>query len=153
MYLNNYHTFDLTWDVDILYLSLAITFRYHSGGSMKLNACILLLAHMVYLHNSTIYTGLTLYKSTWHHSLNNPLITPLIIPLLPEEPSSFPEFLLLIWNPSFACGAIPVHSGPRLLVNWPLPPSSVPPHSHFLPNGSPFQLCALLRWHRDLDFT
>jgi hypothetical protein len=23
--------------------------RYHSGGSMKLNACILLLAHMVYL--------------------------------------------------------------------------------------------------------
>jgi hypothetical protein len=23
--------------------------RYHSGGSMKLNACILLLSHMVYL--------------------------------------------------------------------------------------------------------
>jgi hypothetical protein len=23
--------------------------RYHSGGSMKLNACILILAHMVYL--------------------------------------------------------------------------------------------------------
>jgi hypothetical protein len=23
--------------------------RYHSGGSMKLNACILFLAHMVYL--------------------------------------------------------------------------------------------------------
>ncbi len=23
--------------------------RYHSGGSMKLNACILVLAHMVYL--------------------------------------------------------------------------------------------------------
>jgi hypothetical protein len=26
-----------------------ICVRYHSGGSMKLNACILLLAHMVYL--------------------------------------------------------------------------------------------------------
>jgi hypothetical protein len=25
------------------------TVRYHSGGSMKLNACILLRAHMVYL--------------------------------------------------------------------------------------------------------
>ena len=25
------------------------TVRYHSGGSMELNACILLLAHMVYL--------------------------------------------------------------------------------------------------------
>jgi hypothetical protein len=23
--------------------------RYHSGGSMKLNACILILVHMVYL--------------------------------------------------------------------------------------------------------
>jgi hypothetical protein len=23
--------------------------RYHTGGSMKLNACILILAHMVYL--------------------------------------------------------------------------------------------------------
>jgi hypothetical protein len=27
----------------------AATVRYHSGGSMKLNACILFLAHMVYL--------------------------------------------------------------------------------------------------------
>jgi hypothetical protein len=26
-----------------------VILRYHSGGSMKLNACILLLAHMVYL--------------------------------------------------------------------------------------------------------
>jgi hypothetical protein len=26
-----------------------LTVHYHSGGSMKLNACILLLAHMVYL--------------------------------------------------------------------------------------------------------
>ncbi len=30
-------------------LPLIITVRYDSGGSMKLNACILLLAHMVYL--------------------------------------------------------------------------------------------------------
>ncbi len=28
---------------------LLIPVRYHSGGSMKLNACILLLAHIVYL--------------------------------------------------------------------------------------------------------
>jgi hypothetical protein len=28
---------------------LAICVRYHCGGSMELNACILLLAHMVYL--------------------------------------------------------------------------------------------------------
>ncbi len=36
--------------------------RYHSGESMKLNACILLLAHMVYLspkHNSLISTKYT----------------------------------------------------------------------------------------------
>ncbi len=26
-----------------------VSVRYHSGGSMELNACILLLAHMVYL--------------------------------------------------------------------------------------------------------
>jgi hypothetical protein len=64
------------------------------------------------------------------------LITPWWIPLiiipLPEEPSPVPESLLLTWNPSFACGATPVHSGPRLLVNWP-PPSPFPPHSLFLP--------------------
>jgi hypothetical protein len=29
--------------------SAYLTVRYHSGGSMKLNACILFLAHMVYL--------------------------------------------------------------------------------------------------------
>jgi hypothetical protein len=71
----------------------------------------------------------------------SPLITPwwipLIIPLLPEEPSPVPESLLLTWNPFFACGAIPVHSGPRLLVNWPLPPSSFPPHPHFPPQWFP----------------
>jgi hypothetical protein len=34
-----------TYDVN----GAVITVRYHSGGSMKLNARILLLAHMVYL--------------------------------------------------------------------------------------------------------
>ncbi len=36
------------WHDEIAALS-AILVRYHSGGSMKLNACILLLAHIVYL--------------------------------------------------------------------------------------------------------
>jgi hypothetical protein len=39
-----------------------------------------------------------------------PLVVPLVIPLYLESPSPFPEPLLL------ACGTIPVHSGPRLLV-------------------------------------
>jgi hypothetical protein len=30
-------------------ISAIVVVRYHFGGSMKLNACILLLAHMVYL--------------------------------------------------------------------------------------------------------
>jgi hypothetical protein len=30
-------------------IKLVLTVRYHSRGSMKLNACNLLLAHMVYL--------------------------------------------------------------------------------------------------------
>jgi hypothetical protein len=30
-------------------VELILDVRYHSGGSMELNACILLLAHMVYL--------------------------------------------------------------------------------------------------------
>ncbi len=29
-------------------MTVMMTVRYHSGGSMKLNACILILAHMVY---------------------------------------------------------------------------------------------------------
>ncbi len=33
----------------ILCPKLNVTVRYHSGGSMKLNACILVLAHMVYI--------------------------------------------------------------------------------------------------------
>ncbi len=34
---------------NLVVLSLKETVRYHSGGSMKLNACNLLLSHMVYL--------------------------------------------------------------------------------------------------------
>jgi hypothetical protein len=44
--------------------------------------------------------------SIWRNPLTNSLITPLV-----------PESLLLTWNPSFLCGAILVHPGPRLLVN------------------------------------
>jgi hypothetical protein len=64
----------------------------------------------------------------------HPLLTPLVI-----SPCQFPfvpETLLLTWNPSFLCGAILVHPGPRLLVNWP-----PPPHSNFPPpRVSPNQL-------------
>ncbi len=103
--------------------------------------------------------NITRYIQSWQHMRAHgtvPLITPwrnpLIIPPLPEEPSLVPKSLSLTWNPSFACGATPVHSGPRLLVNWP-PPSPFPPHSPSpLPNGSPFQLCDLLRRHHNLDF-
>jgi hypothetical protein len=59
-----------------------------------------------------------------------PLVAPLVIPLCLENPSPVPEPLLLTWNPSFACGGIPVHSGPRLLVYWP-PPVPLPSPSSF----------------------
>jgi hypothetical protein len=36
-------------DFQRIKLFLYLIVRYHSGGSMKLNACILILAHMVYL--------------------------------------------------------------------------------------------------------
>jgi hypothetical protein len=41
---------------------------------------------------------------------------PLVNPLCLENPSPVPDSLLLTWNPSLACCAIPVHPGPRLLV-------------------------------------
>ncbi len=65
-----------------------------------------------------------------------------MIPPLPRESLPVPESLLLTWNPSFACGATPVHSGPRLLVNWPPPPPFTPhslsrsptvPHFNYVP--------------------
>ncbi len=66
-----------------------------------------------------------------------PWTIPLIIPPLPEEPSPVSGSLLLTWNPSFACGATPVHSGPRLFVDWPLTPYPFTPHSHFPPQPVP----------------
>ncbi len=39
---------DMDEDVD-MNVDVDISVPYHSGGSMKLNACILVLAHMVYL--------------------------------------------------------------------------------------------------------
>ncbi len=122
------------------------TVRYHSWGSMKFNARILHLVYMVYLkpkHNSLLawhtHSQHDMYKvgimSEAHGTI--PLIIPLVLPLCLESPSPVPDSLLLTWNPSFACGAIPVHSGPRLLAYWP-PPYPFPSHSLFpLPNGSP----------------
>jgi hypothetical protein len=43
------------WNISVSYkMKILVKFqfayvRYHSGGSMKLNACILILAHMLYL--------------------------------------------------------------------------------------------------------
>jgi hypothetical protein len=62
-----------------------------------------------------------MYRLTILSIWRNPLITPLV-----------PKFLSLTWNHSFLCGAILVHPGPRLLVNWP-PPSPFPPYSLFPP--------------------
>jgi hypothetical protein len=57
---------------------------------------------------------------------------PLITPLVPEP-------LSLTWNPSFLCGAILVHPGPRLLVSWPPPPHSLfPPPTVPQSNYAPF---------------
>ncbi len=36
-------------DANLTTILTVLIVRYHSGGSMKLNACILLLAHKVYL--------------------------------------------------------------------------------------------------------
>jgi hypothetical protein len=39
---------NFSWSLDIEEGRVKVV-RYHSGGSMKLNACILLLTHMVYV--------------------------------------------------------------------------------------------------------
>jgi hypothetical protein len=46
-YLEMAHTLEST--IGSSMSSETTTVHYHSGGSMKLNACILILAHMVYL--------------------------------------------------------------------------------------------------------
>jgi hypothetical protein len=45
---HGYAAFTGTWTSSMC-LPMLMSVRYHSGGSMKLNACILLLADMVYL--------------------------------------------------------------------------------------------------------
>jgi hypothetical protein len=67
---------------------------------------------------SMIYTHLARYIQDWHYwrRMHNPLENSLDTPICPEIPSPVSGPLLLTWNPSFACGAIPVHSGPRLLA-------------------------------------
>ncbi len=72
---------------------------------------------MVYMYRLTI---LSIRRSL--------LITPLV-----------PKSFSLTWNPSFLCGAIIVHPGPRLLVNWPPPPHSLfPPPTVSQSNYAPF---------------
>ncbi len=69
-----------------------------------------------------------MYRLTILSIWRNPLITPLV-----------PGSLSLTWNPSFLCGTILVHPGPRLLVNWPLPPHSLfPPPTVPQSNYAPF---------------
>jgi hypothetical protein len=115
--------------------------RYHSGGSMKLNACtvscflhtwfiynlntILLLAR--HTHNNTIYTGLTLHESTWHNPLDNPLVNPLGNPpsawiTLPcsRVPLTYLESLLCVW-----CDPCPLWSQVACKLTSP-PPGSLP---------------------------
>ncbi len=91
---------------------------------MKLNARMLHLPYMVYLqpkHNSL----LAWHIHIWHDMYKVGIISevhgtiPLVIPFCLENPSPAPDPRLLTRNPSFACGAIPVHPGPRLLVYWP----------------------------------
>jgi hypothetical protein len=84
---------------------------------MKLNACNLLLAHMVYLypkHNPFISCIHTIIIICTYTQINDtePWRNPLSIPL---ANSLSPKSLLLTYS-SFR-GAILVHPGPRLLVN------------------------------------
>ncbi len=67
----------------------------------------------------------------------NPLIIPLFNFPFAWPPSLVLKSLSLTWSPSFVCGAIPVHSGPRLLVNWPPPSLSLPILPFPFPNGFP----------------
>jgi hypothetical protein len=140
----------------------AINVRYHYGGSMILKACISHLAHVVFFkHNyfiSTTYTQLARYVQDWHYigahgtiPFDNPLTIPLDNPPLLEESLPCPrvsltylESLLCVWYNSR-----PLWSQVASILTSPFPPHSLFP----LPNGSPLQLCALLRWHHDIDFT
>ncbi len=71
-----------------------------------------------------------------------PLITPLVNLPFGWRPSLVPESLSLTWNPSFLRGAILVHPGPRLLVNWP-PPFLPSPFSFPAPQRFPISIMCL----------
>jgi hypothetical protein len=77
-----------------------------------------------------------------------PFLLPLLVSLTVSL--SIPFYLLGI-HPFPWCDS--VHLGPRLLVNWPPPPHSLPIPSPFQIPSTPGQLCALLRRHRDSGFT
>jgi hypothetical protein len=63
----------------------------------------------------------------------NPLTSPLDNSPLAWQTLPCTQVLSLTWNPSFVCGAIPVHSGPRFFENWPPPSLSLP----IFPSRSP----------------
>ncbi len=107
------------------------TVRYHIEGSMKLNACILHLIHMVYLYpKHNLLLAWYIHCGTWSHPLfTNPLFFSPFIQLLSWPPG------LLTWR-SLLCAVarILVHSCLRLAVNWTLPTLPTFP---FPLNGSP----------------
>ncbi len=86
----------LTWRVEkvIQYCIYTVrTVRYHSGGSMELNACILLLAHTQFrlLTTFNIQTVIIYMYTDWQHNYGAiPLsFTPLANPLLLQSCFSF----------------------------------------------------------------
>ncbi len=98
-----------------------VSVRYHSGGSLKLNARILHLAYMVYLkpkHNSLlarhIHNWHDMYKINMISEVHDPIL--LIIPLCLESLPYSLNPLLLTWKSLLWRGAIPVHSDPWLAV-------------------------------------
>ncbi len=93
-----------------------ISVRYHSEGSMKLNACILILAHMFYLYFyfiNYIQTIIIYTYTDWQYGYGaNPFFTPLAGS--PSIPLPIPFHLLGI---PLSVWCDPVHLGHRLLVN------------------------------------
>ncbi len=78
----------------------------------------------------------------------SPFFTPLADFL--SIPLSIPFYLLVI-PPFVWCD--PVHLGPRLLVNWPPLPQTLPSPSPFQIPNTPGQLCSILRRHRNSGFS
>jgi hypothetical protein len=132
-----------------------ISVRYHSGGSMKLNACVLLLSHMVYLWPKHILLLVAFTRLLWYTYIDynakfmaQSLVIPLAgfslpIPPFPQIPLTYLESLLL-------CGKIPSTLVPG--CSWTGIPLPIPSPFQF-PGVSPNQLRTLLRRHHDLGFT